>query len=628
MRYGNHLLYLRLLVCLGCLFFAHALSANPSGNYTHPTKNASLYIMSIQESPDNEGYWRVKFEIYLNEPGSYMYLQASSGDKIPVSDTQQASGGPWSWIKEVDYKGGANYWITAEGEPNVAEGTFAAFPELAYYEASTGQFYNGSNSTVSYTVSWTVNDGTGSSTDTQQINLAPNEWFQANGGTSHAGSKLVVWQHVNGELVKLGTINATETGRYLEQNLPADYFGIVQDAGDQGEFEDYIPPVLPPDFSSITDSEVAGFPSALDEFPGFMEIDPELPQPGDTASELAEDNALNLEKLMKHDELLWEKSHRAQDSRFETLNQQQQARHDQSFEWQQKQLNESKTQTQAIEQQTLDIKGESNETQMQLENIDEKLETIEGNFASDEEKSEAQGNLEGTIPGGHGMSDVKGFSQSDADSAKSDLAEDINDAYGLGGFTPTVQYGQSGGNVDPYVFNILGWSFDFNPFDEGDWGLAAYFLREFVIWATALAVYFYSVKVLYDTMADLCKTPFKQANTELSIHVQPLGMGASLNLKAFFAFLGILAITGATLSSPAILTALASTRIEGISWSILSSNPLTGVPAPVEAGVNYVDQFLPVFHLVSVTVTYLVLESTRLPAFLAGYLLRQFTGII
>ncbi|MEO0797486.1 MAG: hypothetical protein AAFX93_20220 [Verrucomicrobiota bacterium] len=605
MRYGNHLLHLWVRLCYVGVLAALALTSANAGTWTFDqvTPTGAVTEGRQKSLPSETGrFVLVKHsEVEDTDPDFH-----TISNVIPPDEQFLVS-----WSLHQEYVDGlAAPWVT------YIDLVYEEPPLRPFYEASSGEFYNGSDITQSYVITFTAIDENGVPNSLQeQVDLGPNEFFQA---TARGGGewKLSIAQLINGSVVNLGSVPRLVTGEFYEEDMPETVYTLQYGTG---EPDNYQPPILAQEFNEAD----RGFPNSLINDLGWTIIEaPSTPiDPDATPQEIAAAQSDDRDTDARIDQLLWQRSEENQDARFEKLNQQQQARHDQDMVWQAEHADR-------LEKGFADMKNEFNESQLQGSETNEHLESIEGKLPKEEELVAQGQEAVGAIPGGVSKSDVTSFSQANADAKRDELLSEVGDSYGLADFTPTVSYDGSPPDSDPFKFQILQFTFDFNPFDEGEWGGAAYFLREFIIWATTLAVYIFSVKTIYSTTVDLAKTPFKQGSTELAIAAQPFGIGITVNLRAVFTFLGIVAVMGVTLSSPAILTALASSRIDGISWDIVQADPLQAVSPTVAAGANYVDQFIPIFHLVSVALTYLVIEGTKLPAFFSGYIIRQLAGII
>lgn len=582
-------------ILLGLIFFSAYLAnaANPSGTYNHPTKNASLTILSVVESPTNDGYWRVEFEIDLYEQGSYMYLQAASAAKIPISDNQthSGSGNHWRWVKVVDYAGGYAWNVTAEGVPDVAEGIFPTIEDekFPFYDIVSPTFYNNSDTTVTYYLEL-YRDGNDTPL-TETVTLSPNYAFQAAGGGDEQ-VHMYIYQVAGGGNILLGVLTGQEYGQFTTENMPEDYgiYTVVNEAN-PGEYDDYEPPVLPRTFQDITEDALEDMPASLNEFPGFVEIDPELPGPGDDSRDYAEDNALNLEKLMKHDQMLWEKGMTAMDKRFEYLNQQQQARHDQMYQNQKKQLDE-------IEEQTGVIKNEFDESQLQGNTIINKLSDIEENTGKsadyiDEQKALVEGNP----------------SIGQMENAGASAAQQIESSYDVY-YVPTGIADETG-SENPAVWELefLGHTIDANPMNHPLIAECIYFTRKILFWFAFFWYAFNCFKEINELSRQSLQLQQAKGNAVLG------GSGAQAT-----AFTAATVITGILLTLPIALWGQFDTSIGGLTWGDLATtNPIdtAGTSAIIQAAVWLCLQFIPLQQLIGMWIGYMTLK-TQGTALLAG----------
>ncbi|WP_269538154.1 hypothetical protein [Cerasicoccus fimbriatus] len=448
-----------------------------------------------------------------------------------------------------------------------------------FYEASTGQFYNGSQETVSYVLTLTKETEMGLESEQTQIDLDENEWFDASAGSRYP-MEIRVQQLVNGATASLGKVSGIPTGEYYEHEMPSDYYDIVEATGTETDFEDYVPPVLDPIYELDRGDLEGYFPeglSSLDDFQPYVPIDPHMPQEGDTEADFAADNALNIEKLIKNDQMLWEASNRAANDRLEKLDSRQAQRHSQSFLWQQKQLDTSREHLQATTQQTSDLKSEFNESQMQQSEMIDELGNANDKLDALVADSDLQNQLYSDTPGTSQMSANGGAAQTDMISKF--------DALTIPGGVPDINPGTMNLSV-----SLGGETISLNPFDYSEFNELSSYIKKLIFW---FAFLFYSIRCI-DTVAHLSLETLrmKQAKGNNAF----AGTGAQIT-----ALIAAGLITVALLTVPTLLIGLFDPEYGGLDWFTLgNTNPLdpSGFSSFIEMAVAMVDAFIPMVPII------------------------------
>ncbi|WP_309386363.1 hypothetical protein [Cerasicoccus frondis] len=584
--------YISALMASGYLF------ANPNtGTYHHPDREARLTITSIYESPDNEGYWRVEYDVWANEGGSFMNIYSNNSEDSIVIYYDPQNTGPYPYTYDIikDFKAGTQYYMQAQNAANVASGTWDPIvetppEEFPYYHIISDFFPNKKESILTYYLELNFDDGQPTQSTTVSLNQYEAMQFAAAGASEHT---VTVYEVVDGSNVFLGNVHSTLYGNYTEEEMPAQqdlWVSVTEIQPD--DVNDYEPPTLDPEFRDITSDVKEGVVDNTDYQP-FSDTGITEPVAGDHPFEYAQQAAWNMDALMRQDQMLWEKTNEAQDERFARLDAQQAQRHEEAVIWQKNQVDAQIETTDTIQQ-------ESDQTQMQLAEVVDELE--EGNDKLDklDKLDDIDEKLGQLVEDSDYERDLRDNRPSESDmSTQGNAAKDQQmtafDDYSIPSGIPDV----SPDTLDLSV-SLGGQTISLNPFDYPEFTELAAFVKRLIFWFSFLFYCVFCISLISHLSLETLR--LKQAKGN------PVFGGTGGQVTALIAA-GL--ITAAVWAVPTILYGLFSPQYGDLSWfSIGGTSPVDtgGFSSFIQMAVSMVLAFIPVGPIIALVFQYIALR--------------------
>ncbi len=291
-----------------------------------------MSVTAVYESPDNEGWWRVEFNVWANESGSFMniYPTNDTDDIVIYYDPQNTGPYPYTYDVIKDFRAGSHYYMLAQNADNVLDGYWSPIiaQEYKWWELATDSFYNdtGSDVTYHYVIRYY---GTGGASEPQSqigasVVVPANHNLQFT-GLLYENFSVHLYREYAGGTAFVGQFYASLT---VSEDDPPDEQGVTPHLT-EGSTPPFVPennffPEWPesPEFVSADDRE--------DQFGEDYDNNP-IPDPEADSTDIVEaidrhDNNRREEHLT--DENMWRQSEDNLTQRFDDLNTAQEYRQD------------------------------------------------------------------------------------------------------------------------------------------------------------------------------------------------------------------------------------------------------------------------------------------------------------